>query len=549
VAGGLRDKAAAMEEKDMQNAESRPSSVSETTSPFDRVETQLRGGAACKDLPHGSDERPAQWYDPNPQEFTREQRAHTTLLFGGLTAMHDKLIEAGLASLGYRAQALHCPDNTSLQMGKEFGNRGQCNPTYYTVGNLIKYLAYLRDVQGESAEQIIRNYVFVTVGACGPCRFGTYITEYRKALRDAGFDGFRVLLFQNSGGIKQSSSEAGLALTPKFFLTFFKCVIAGDLLNTMGYRIRPYETVAGSTNAALRYCQSIVCEALRNRRSVWRALRRCRKVLRGIAVNRLQPKPKVAIIGEFWAMTTEGDGNYRLQQFLEAEGAECDIQLVTTWVLYSIWELQYDTRECMLLKRRAHEVQAVKDEAPVKKLFALRAGRFLFERSFYSLARAVGLRDYHLADMDELAAISHPYYPNQLRGGEGHMEVGKVIQTVTHKKAHMVISVKPFGCMPSSGVSDGVQSLITARYPEANFLAIETSGDGAVNVHSRVQMVLFKARKKAHEEFDIALGQVDVDSDAALRKLSARTWLKDALRYPRHTVAGTAANAVYEAVG
>ena len=27
-------------------------------------------------------------------------------------------------------------------------------------------------------------------------------------------------------------------------------------------------------------------------------------------------------------MTTEGDGNYRLQRFLEGEGAECDIQLV-----------------------------------------------------------------------------------------------------------------------------------------------------------------------------------------------------------------------------
>jgi len=539
---------AATEEKDMQDAKTRPSNVSETIIPFEQVETQLRTKAGREDLPRGLGERPAQWYDPNPQQFTREQRGHTTLLFGGLTAVHDRLIEAGLASLGYKARALPCPDNASLQAGKEFGNRGQCNPTYFTVGNLIKYLVYLRDVEGQPTEEIIKNHVFVTVGACGPCRFGSYITEYRKALRDAGFDGFRVLLFQNSAGIKQSSSDAGLALTPKFFITFLKCIVAGDVLNTMGYRIRPYEAVPGSTNAALERCQAIVSEALRGGRSAWRALRRCRKVFKRIAVNRLQAKPKVAIIGEFWAMTTEGDGNYRLQQFLEAEGAECDIQLITNWALYSLWELQYDTREHMLLQRRAHEVQAVQDEAPVKKLFLLRLGRFLLERSFYSLARAVGLRDYHLADMDELAAISHPYYPNQLRGGEGHMEVGKVIQAVTHKKAHMVISVKPFGCMPSSGVSDGVQSLVTARYPEANFLAVETSGDGAVNVHSRVQMVLFKARKKAQEEFDAALGRVDTDRDAALRKLSAKVWLKDALRYPRHSVAGTAANAVYEAI-
>ncbi len=32
-------------------------------------------------------------------------------------------------------------------------------------------------------------------------------------------------------------------------------------------------------------------------------------------------------------MTTEGDGNYGLQKFLEQEGAECDIQPVTAWIL------------------------------------------------------------------------------------------------------------------------------------------------------------------------------------------------------------------------
>jgi predicted nucleotide-binding protein (sugar kinase/HSP70/actin superfamily) len=49
-------------------------------------------------------------------------------------------------------------------------------------------------------------------------------------------------------------------------------------------------------------------------------------------------KPKVSVIGEFWAMTTEGDGNYGLQRFLEQEGAEVDIQIVTNWLLYNVWE-------------------------------------------------------------------------------------------------------------------------------------------------------------------------------------------------------------------
>ena len=86
-------------------------------------------------------------------------------------------------------------------------------------------------------------------------------------------------------------------------------------------------------------------ETLRRRGSVVAALVRCRRRLNRVQVNRLRPKPKVSIIGEFWAMTTEGDGNHRLQRFLEAEGAEVDIQPVVTWVLYSIWEHQHDTRK------------------------------------------------------------------------------------------------------------------------------------------------------------------------------------------------------------
>jgi hypothetical protein len=80
------------------------------------------------------------------------------------------------------------------------------------------------------------------------------------------------------------------------------------------------------------------------------------------------------------------------------------------------------------------------------------------------------------------------------------MEVGKLILNVVKNKATMTLSVKPFGCMPSSSVSDGVQSLITERFPGTIYCAVETSGDGAVNFQSRVQMYLFKARKVAEQE-------------------------------------------------
>src|ERR1700704_2782513 len=147
------------------------------------------------------------WVDTNPQGFTRAQRDETTILFGGLTIAHDQMVSAGLAGLGYKVLPLDVADTEALRFGKEFGNRGQCNPTYFTVRHLVKYLVHLLDHDRMPVDEIVRSHLFFTAGACGPCRFGTYVTEYRKALRDAGFDGFRVLLFQQTGGLKQATGE------------------------------------------------------------------------------------------------------------------------------------------------------------------------------------------------------------------------------------------------------------------------------------------------------------------------------------------------------
>ncbi len=241
-----------------------------------------------------------------------------------------------------------------------------------------------------------------------------------------------------------------------------------------------------------------------------RELRKTRRALQAIQVDKSQVKPKVAIIGEFWAMTTEGEGNYRMQSFLEQEGAEVDVQMTVAWLLYMLWAARYDTQQRAELKgvdsggpqgsRFALENVNVR-----KRLLMLKAGEAYVRWMFGYYCRLLGLKDCRLPDMDEIAKISHEFYNNNLRGGEGHMEVGKLIQNVVHQKANMTLSIKPFGCMPSSAVSDGVQSLITELHPNAIFLPIETTGDGAVNVYSRVQMQLFKAKQAAQNEVNQAL--------------------------------------------
>ncbi|CAN7510699.1 hypothetical protein LJR084_003655 [Variovorax sp. LjRoot84] len=521
----------------------------EKAAAFDDIEQELGRYERQQRARLGLPEEPAaHWHDPNPKRFTRAQREHTTLLCGGLTQAQDLLIQGALRGIGYRVKVLDTPDNEALRVGREFGNRGQCNPTYFTVGNLVKYLIHLRDEQGMATSEIVDGHVFVTAGACGPCRFGTYATEYRKALRDAGFEGFRVMLFQQQGGLRQACGEGdGLELNRAFFFALLRAVMAGDVLNAIGYRLRPYETVPGATDAALERCKALLHDALARRGSVAVALWRCRRLLHQVAVDRLKVKPKVCIIGEFWAMTTEGDGNYRLQRFLEAEGAEVDVQPVTAWLLYNLWQVRWDTLRRMRLPGLDDARQGLAGKHPLRRLAVLRAADFALRGVFGLYATLVGLTAHRLPDMDEIATISHQYYDNHLRGGEGHMEIGKLIQSVDQRKSHMVISVKPFGCMPSSGVSDGVQSLVTEKYPQAIFCAIETTGDGAVNAQSRVMLDLFKARRLAREEYAEALRSSGEDEERFRRRNTGHPAICGALCYPSAKgLAGTAARVVHE---
>src|ERR1700694_4280350 len=85
-------------------------------------------------------DKPTHFHRPIERAFTAEERSKVTILFGGFTWKHEDLIRAVFQGCGYRCEKLPVPDVPAFQIGKEYGNNGQCNPTYFTVGCLVQYL-------------------------------------------------------------------------------------------------------------------------------------------------------------------------------------------------------------------------------------------------------------------------------------------------------------------------------------------------------------------------------------------------------------------------
>lgn len=520
---------------------------------------------------------------PVERPFTKSQRPHTTLLFGGLTWKHERLIQGALEGLGYKAEPLPTPNVAAFQTGKEFGNNGQCNPTYFTVGNLVQFLQGL-EAKGMSREEILDRYVFFTAGACGPCRFGMYESEYRLALRNSGFDGFRVLIFQQSGGLSQSDAEAGLEMNPDFFLAILNAMNCGDVLNEVAYAIRPYELESGKTDQVLANSIERLREVFRTR-TPWtlspearrrlgrfhstaefagkflhqiasdeytRVLEQCRDEFNAVEVDRLRVKPIVKITGEFWAQTTEGDGNFNMFRFLEREGAQVLVEPIGTWITYMIHQVVQKYRDSKGLEEGAVLPPAWRLDKRIrieleyrKKLAKLKLAEAIFRREYHRIVDALGGLAHKLVDQYELQRLGHPYYNSRTGGGEGHLEVAKNIYYSNRDLAHMVLSLKPFGCMPSTQ-SDGAQAAVISHFRDMIYLPIETSGEGEINAHSRVQMALGEAKAKAKLEFQECLQKAGLTLEDCRRYLDQHPEMKRPMYRVPHVkgVVGTAANLV-----
>lgn len=477
-------------------------------------------------------------------DFKRNQRGRTTILFGGLTEKHNRLIQGALEGLGYQAMALPTPSRASFQEGKRHCNPGQCNPTYFTIGNLLSYLLDLHENHGIGKRQIEDEYVYLTAGACGPCRFGMYESEYRLALRNAGFAGFRVIVFQQKAGFIQSGSEAGIEMNPDFFLAILNAIVLGDLLNHVGNRIRPYEIISGETERVLQSVTDELYRIMKTRRPLalhpklkrllakfprfssylffcvsWlrqlmdktlvNALRHCYSRLADIKVDFTRVAPVVKITGEFWAQTTEGDGNFKLFAFLEKEKAQILVEPVATWIMYLLHQSKQKIRDRTGLpdkSERDWEHWSVWKSFCCHvqswlRLFVLSIAEQMFKTEWHRLSEALGSFSAPLTDQYVLQRMAQPHYNSRASGGEGHLEVAKNIYYSTGALCHMVLSVKPFGCMPSTQ-SDGVQSALINHYKNMLYIPIETSGEGEVNAHSRIQMALSEAGFKAQAEFE-----------------------------------------------
>ena len=376
----------------------------------------------------------------------------------------------------------------------------QCNPLYFTSGSIIKELFQIQKETGLSKEEIAKRYIFLSGGGqCGPCRYGMYPQEYLKVINDAGFKDFRILIF--SSDIIQESMPRGSAFNfdLMFKIEILIAIILADFIHVAECALRPYAKDKELVIKLLTKAEETLLEAFKSPLYFFTipiALKKISRMFSEVPKHKLQ-LPRIYVTGEFFANLAHNEGNYNLRRFIMDEGCEVYPGLFTQRVLYDNWRRTREALRGIKYAKDRKELRFYRSSLRKQKV-STAVVNFIYKW----LCKAFNPQAFggkaEILDLNRLAVLGKPYYHPEIFGGEGNLEVAEALYYANSVDGF--ISSKPFGCMPSSGVSDGVQAKIMSMHPQLNFLSIETSGDNEINILSRVSMLLFKAKQKMRKD-------------------------------------------------
>ncbi len=489
-----------------------------------------------------------------PRPFTQEEIPHVEILFGGLHWRAERLLQAVLGNAGYRARILPTATRDDLLTGRELADIGQCCPTSFTTGNLANFLRH--ESQRIGVKEVTDHYVYVTAGSCGACRFGQYHQSYELALKNLGLESFRMFLVDQKSPDQGATEGGGLDLNMPLLLGVVWAILAADAVQSLEYRTRPYEVHPGETDALVRESMDYLAEVYSKRphrggskwgSALWhlttgyfvRALSKVFERFEAIEVDRLRVKPVVKITGEFYLQTVEGEPNYNIHRWLEAEGAEVYPAPIVVWLDYLL-RFQVQTLEDYVGIHRSARA----------KVALLKSVQRLLGWTYNRMRGALGNIPHEMPNQYELRRLAAPYYHHRLAGGEGDMLVGKALWTHQRKKAHMICELSPYACMPNT-MSIGAMAAVTGHCPGLLYAPIEVKGDSEVHALSRCQMILTEAKKRATDEFASALADAGITNVEEARGLMVKRpeMSRANFRIPHHGQTGMAANSLLELAG
>ena len=356
---------------------------------------------------------------------------------------------AAMEAYGVRAVVLPEPDDRSLLYGNQVTSGTECLPYRIVLGDFIRFY-YENDHDSRDVEVIM-------AGEYGPCRFGKYVVEQMRVLKEVGFD----LPIRTS---MANGAYRDFGLGPQFERLAWKGVVATDYLQKLLWRTRPYERVKGRADSLFDEYLARITGDIRRKQDMADTLNRATSEFKSLVDLQLPKKPLVGINGEIY-LRSNRFGNCNVVRECEEAGLEVVVSSIGEWVKYTSYATVRDALEYrkirQLIEGYIRKVIREHDERSVARHYR----EMLPERE---------------PSTEEILARSDPYLPSQCRS-EALLSIGGGIEWLENPEFAGVISVMPHGCMPG-GIVASISEKLSATYQKP---CISLTYDGFLETNNR----------------------------------------------------------------
>lgn len=414
--------------------------------------------------------------DPYPVKFTKQSRKEKVVLVPNTSHAFCRVMSAALTGQGIKAEPLDIGREEAIRLGKQYVHNDICFPAQIVIGEA---LAALRSGKYDDKEVAIGMGKYV-----GDCRLTHYSALLRIALDDAGYSHVPILTNDDQDyhnlhpGFKMNLLSAAR-------IAFALPII--DVLEELLRKIRPYETVKGSTDRAFEKAMDQVIGGLKKHgiHGLKHGFKKAIQIMKKVTYDRSSKKPQVLIVGEYLLNFHPG-ANHEIERYLEKNGFEI-IEAKMTDVIQKTYFYQDS------------QIQEYHLKKPVTQKAWFRLADQMFQMAHDmadSIAKKHPLYE-RVARMPELVKDSDPIIHHTFDAGEGVLIPGEILHHAKHGCRTFVI-LQPFGCLPNHVVGRGISKRLKEMYPDAQILPLDYDPDVSfANVENRLQMLVMNLNREA----------------------------------------------------
>ncbi len=355
--------------------------------------------------------------------------AGRTVFFPPMNEAGVQAISAAFRSVGIDARPMPPSDEETLLLGGRFSSGEECLPQKVTLGDTLKLL-----VHGEIAPEKMALFM---PSSNGPCRFGQYGPYMKMVLEEIGYGDVMLVSPTCADGYSGMGEHADELLR-----TAWRAMVAGDLLQKLLLRVRPYETEKGAADRAFQEALGMLCRAVEVQGEkkgeklarIVASLRKGRELLLGVPADFSSRRPLIGVVGEIFCRLN-AFSNDDVVRNVEEAGGECWISDVTEWVWYTNADHHRE------LRRHGKTLSLEMLGATLKWHFQRKDEHALLE-VFGTDFR--GYEEPH--DIREVMELARPYLAPEGTLGEMLLSVGKSVY-LYRKGADGILDINPFSCM------------------------------------------------------------------------------------------------------